>query len=474
MHSGRTKMLAAFAAVAIGALVYQASPSTAAPSVQPDPAFSVQTAIPSTLLKQPVAIATASDGRIFVAELSGIIEVFHGVSDTHPKVFANLSNEVYSAQGYGMLGMTLDPHFPSTPYVYVLYSRDSATKGGPISATKDTCPTHATTGCVRYGRLARLTANGDKALPAVKVLVDDWCNQFTHHIGALHFGSDGYLYASGGDGATEAENGTSVTDYGQFGNACGDPPAAAGTDLTAPTAQGGSLRAQDLQTSGDPAGLDGALIRINPATGAAAPGNPNSASTDPNARRIIAEGLRNPFRFAIRPGTRDVYIADPGLTTFEEIDRIPNATGTTSPDFGWPCYEGSAPQPMWQADNLDMCNALYASHTAVSPTFSYRDDGNVIAGDGCPPANGSAVTGISFYTGSAYPAAYHGALFFSDWGRQCLWAAPAGTNGVPKFAARTLVARLPATGVTDIEPGPNGDLLLVDVNNSTIYELHYA
>ena len=219
---------------------------------RPTPAaFSVQVAIAPSLLQSPTAIATASDGRIFVAEIGGVIKVFHGITDTHPKVFADLSNEVYSAQGHGLLGMTLDPHFPTKPYVYVLYSRDSATRGGPIVAKKDTCATHATTGCVRYARLARLTAKGDTMVAgSMKVLVDDWCNQFVHHIGALHFGKDGMLYASGGDGATEQVNGASGADYGQFGNACGDPPSPAGTNLTAPTAQGGSLR-----SAGHPRGI---------------------------------------------------------------------------------------------------------------------------------------------------------------------------------------------------------------------------
>ena len=67
-----------------------------------------------------------------------------------------------------------------------------------------------------------------------------------------------------------------------------------------------------------------------------------------------------------------------------------------------------------------------------------------------------------------------GALFFADYGRACVFAAPAGAGGAPNFAARQVVTTLPAAGVVDIEPGPNGDLLLVNINNSTIYELHYG
>ena len=56
-------------------------------------------------------------------------------------------------------------------------------------------------------------------------------------------------------------------------NPCGDPPGGTGTTLTAPTAEGGSLRSQDLRTTGDPVGLDGSVIRIDPDTGLGWPTN---------------------------------------------------------------------------------------------------------------------------------------------------------------------------------------------------------
>jgi len=59
-----------------------------------------------------------------------------------------------------------------------------------------------------------------------------------------------------------------------------------------PTAEGGRLRAQDLRTGGDPLGLAGSLIRIDPDTGEGVPGNPMYGSLEPNARRMLAHGLR--------------------------------------------------------------------------------------------------------------------------------------------------------------------------------------
>ena len=170
------------------------------------------------------------------------------------------------------------------------------------------------------------------------MLVQDWCQQYPSHAGGgLAFGADGYLYFSGGDGAA-----WHFADYGQDGNPvnpCGDPPGGAGTLQTVPTAQGGRLRSQDLRTPGDPVGLNGSLIRIDPMTGAAAPGNPMGSAADANQRRMLAYGMRNPFRMAIRPGTNDVFIADVGGGWWEEIDRV-NAGIDPVKNFGWPCYEG--------------------------------------------------------------------------------------------------------------------------------------
>ncbi len=65
--------------------------------------------------------------------------------------------------------------------------------------------------------------------------------------------------------------------------------------MTPPTAEGGALRSQDARTTSDPTGLDGALLRVDPDTGAGLPGNPlRRRSADANQRRIVAFGLPQP------------------------------------------------------------------------------------------------------------------------------------------------------------------------------------
>ena len=82
-------------------------------------------------------------------------------------------------------------------------------------------------------------------------------------------------------------------------------------------------------------------------------------SADANAKRIVAAGLRNPFRFAIRPDTDEVWVGDVGWGKWEEIDRIADPGGSLE-NFGWPCYEGSSRHPDYDVLGLDICKSLYS------------------------------------------------------------------------------------------------------------------
>ena len=233
-------------------------------------------------LTNPTQLSFASDGRIFVAEKSGLIKVFDNLADTTPTVFADLRTNVHNFWDRGLLGMVarIRSSRPSrTSTSCTRTTRRSAAlrpRWGTAGATSDGAPHHLvrpSDGCVVSGRLSRLQANGNVMTGPEQVLIEDWCQQYpSHSMGTLEFGADGALYVTGGDGAS-----FNFVDYGQDGspvNPCGDPPGGAGAILTPPTAEGGALRSQDLRTSGDPASLNGAVLRVDPDTGAGTAGQP--------------------------------------------------------------------------------------------------------------------------------------------------------------------------------------------------------
>ncbi len=320
-------------------------------------------------LTVPVAFATLPDGRILVAEKAGVVRVLRN-GTLLPDAFLDLRTRVNDYWDRGLLGIAADPAFATNGYVYLFYVHedDPFTYSGP-----------------KTSRLVRVTATGDTASMASEVVLLGGAGGASclllpegadcipadgpsHNGGAIRFSADGALWVATGD----ASSFTTV-----------DPRA---------------LRTQRLDT------LAGKLIRVG-RDGRGLSGNPFfTGDADAVRSKVWSYGFRNPFRFTIRPSTGRPYVSDVGAGHFEEVN-----VARPGLNYGWPCYEGPAPQPGYQP--LAECQALIGQGPAAVAT--------AIAG--YPHLTGSAsITGGAFYTGTALPDIYQGAFFFGDFVRNTL------------------------------------------------------
>jgi glucose/arabinose dehydrogenase len=338
-------------------------------------------------LQKPTTLAFAPDGRVFIAERNGRVLEFDSIEDESPTLVLSILDKVMAKGDRGLLGMKLDPEYPAKPFIYLSYTYDAPIGGDSADSThvhnadgSDNCDeANNSVDCMVSGRLARVEINPTTSVAvggavdpsSEEVLVNSWCQQVTSHsMGDIEFDEEGALLITGGDGASWG-----TSDYGQLGNPCQDPPN-----------EGGSLRAQDVRTPETPTdqtNYNGAIIRVDRETGEALPNNPfsldpvfNAADEeDQRAKRILAFGMRNPYRFTIQPHTGTVYIGDVGQELWEEIDRVasPPGPGQQAVNFGWPCYEGgpsgNLPMPVWHSLEKPLCKTLYENPSQVRPPF---------------------------------------------------------------------------------------------------------
>lgn len=417
-------------------------------------------------LTSPTNVEFAPDGRVFVAEKAGIIKTYDSLADTTPTVTADLRAPVRSTGDHGLLGMTVDPQYPTRPYVYVLHTWD------PTGVNGDGCASgYGINGCKTGARLSRIEVDAQGVMiGGPTTIVDDrWCYQFSSHgVGDLDFLPDGTLLVTSGEGAY-----WSGTDYGQHGgqqlfppvenltprNPCDDPPNGVGGPVSATTSEGGAFRSQDVLTEGDPVSWDGALVRLDPDTGEAPADNPLVGVGDPDDDHVVTHGGRNPFRFAIRPGTNEVYLADVGLVHWEEINKVDVGTDPAL-NFGWPCQEGNGPNAIYTALNNHMCDLARspeARTTLTNPWFAY------------PHTGGASIAGITFFEPGTYPAEFDDNLLFGDYVHGKLYALGIEADGSPSPEGMRAVV---TGGVpVDLTRGPDGYIYVVDYIAGTVSRL---
>ncbi|HVF41899.1 MAG TPA: PQQ-dependent sugar dehydrogenase [Pyrinomonadaceae bacterium] len=294
----------------------------------------------------PVGVTNAGDGsgRLFVVEQGGRVRVVKSGAPL-PTPFLDISARISSGGERGLLGLAFAPDYARRGYFYVNYTNPA--------------------GNTVVSRFRRSAANADLADPASEQVVLTIAQPFANHNGGqLAFGRDGYLYVGMGDGG----------DGGDPGN-----------------------RAQN------PLELLGKILRIDVETGR--PYTYTAPASNPFVGRagfrpeIWALGVRNPWRFSFDRLTADLFIADVGQGSLEEIDFQP-AASHGGENYGWRIMEGT------RCFNPNPCSVT----GLTLPVVEY-DHG----------AGNCSVTGGYVYRAAAFPR-MRGLYFYGDFCSGRIWA----------------------------------------------------
>ena len=132
-------------------------------------------------LEIPWSLGFAPDGRLFVTERHGRVQIIDTARQTSQ--LALTLDDVFTDGEAGLLGFALDPSFGSNGLVYLYYTARGP-GGRPVN------------------RVVRYRESGNRLAERV-VLLDDIPANVIHDGGRLRFGPDGLLYITAGDAATE-------------------------------------------------------------------------------------------------------------------------------------------------------------------------------------------------------------------------------------------------------------------------------
>jgi glucose/arabinose dehydrogenase len=333
------------------------------------------------------AIAVAPDGRMFAAiqalgQTSGTtpgtaeIRVFSNYKSTDGStldtgaVWATIDGVRATTTEEGVLGIALAPDFASSKLVYVYLTTNDESVNQHI-------------------RVYHENDQGTGDLQGiVQTSLEPPTESTTRNGGHMAFGVDGCLLASIGD------NGSGSRWNAQLFSGTDPIQGTENTSLCTNVCLGSSeYPARSVMNNGAP-NFAGKVLRMEVQGAAAAvpaPGNPFAG-----APFVYGTGLRNPAGVAVHPLTGQVYVTDRSDTLQAEIDLVSSGSNQ-----GWPCLEGAGVSSSGVAACLSghPASDVYTNHSAWAHP--------IVAHTGNP-----VVSGVTAYTGLAYPDQFYGDVFY--------------------------------------------------------------
>lgn len=335
--------------------------------------------------------APGDSSRLYLTTRTGEIRIVNDIDTATPTLnggtFLDISSRVISNNERGLLGLAFHPNFPSNGYFFVNYiyydpSMASADCGNPDSS-----------GNAKNTRISRFTATSATSADAASELVlaeiaQTRCN---HNGGSLQFGqNDGFLYIGLGDGGGG-----------------GDPE----NDAEDLTSYLGKILRVDVDTLNN-----GATGGVNDPRWTVPSDNPNCQTINSNALgEILGYGVRNPWKFGFDRQTGDLWVADVGQITREEVNYIPSTELLTEcHNFGWDPCEGTS-----LFESLPSgCSSCSDSSCFVVPVLEYGR------------TSARSITGGYVYRGSQYSTELGGMYLHADFESGTLWGARNSGAGV--------------------------------------------
>lgn len=337
-------------------------------------------------------VAPGDTSRFFILERAGTIRVVqNGSLETMP--FLDITS-LTGSSGFeqGLLGLAFHPNYATNRFFFVNYTD---TSGDTVVA--------------RYTAASDGSSGQSGTAKTILTFEQPFSN---HNGGQITFGPDGFFYIAAGDGGSG-----------------GDPQ-------------------NNAQNVGN---LLGKILRIDVDGGDpyAIPSTNPFVSNSSARGEIWAYGLRNPWRFSFDKSTEDLYIADVGQNTREEINAVLSSS-TGGENYGWRIMEGTICfNPSTGCDQTGL----------TLPVHDYARSGGFCS-----------VTGGFVYRGSAI-SSLQGHYFYGDFCNSNVSSFRLSNGIATDFGEWTHLLGVQLNQVSSFGQDHDGELYVLSYSDGKVYRL---